>query len=274
MKSVYLRYNESMGFSWAIPVVAGILGAYLINYFSDVLPQSFHLGSPACTNLECKAQISWKDFLLMRRCSKCGKPRNLRTWTIFLLVISASLYLWVKPAQHLGYTLSLISFAYFILVAVIDLEHRLILRPLSIAGGVFATLAGFLMHGWKSMLIGGIAGFMILFAFYLFGTLFTRWRARRLGQDPKDAEEALGSGDVTLATILGLFLGWPLIWFGILLGLLFAGFISLIVILVLLISNRYRQQALMVFIPLGPAFILSTTILVFLPNWITGWLPG
>jgi hypothetical protein len=90
-------------------------------------------------------------------------------------------------------------------------------------------------------------------------------------QDLKDAGGAR-SGDVTLATILGLF-WWLLIWFGILLGLLFAGFISLVVILVLMLARKYRQQAFMVFIPLGPAFILSTTLLVYLPNWISRMLP-
>ncbi len=37
------------------------------------------------------------------------------------------------------------------------------------------------------------------------------------GQDA-DNEEALGFGDVILAGVLGLILGWPFIWFGLLLG--------------------------------------------------------
>ncbi len=258
---------------WAIPILLAFLLAWLINYLADVLPGDLRLGLPVCQNPACRKAFTWKDYLLLRPCPECGKKRSVRSFIIILLTLAASLYCWFRPPLHLGYFLGFLMLAYLVLVAVIDLEHRLILRPLSITGLALAAVAGFIMHGWQSTLIGGGAGFIILYLFYLFGRLFTRWRARRLGQDPRDAEEALGSGDVTLATILGLFLGWPLIWFGILLGLLFAGFISLVVILVLMLARKYRQQAFMVFIPLGPAFILSTTLLVYLPNWISRMLP-
>ena len=65
-------------------------------------------------------------------------------------------------------------------------------------------------------------------AFYYFGVLFTRIRTKRMlamGQEVDD-EEALGAGDVILVTVLGLILGWPLIWFGLLLGILLGGFFS------------------------------------------------
>jgi len=106
-----------------------------------------------------------------------------------------------------------------------------------------------------------------MFVFYQFGKLFARWRARRLGK--ADSEEALGSGDVTLATILGLLLGWPLIWFGLLLGILFSGVISLVIILALLLTRRYKMQAFNFFIPYGPFFILSTFLLIYAPMWMS-----
>src|SRR5688572_30980241 len=48
----------------------------------------------------------------------------------------------------------------------------------------------------------------------LFRSLVARYRARRMqaaGQ-ADDEEEALGGGDVYLAGVLGLMLGWPFIW--------------------------------------------------------------
>ncbi|MRR32837.1 hypothetical protein EG834_21460, partial [bacterium] len=63
-------------------------------------------------------------------------------------------------------------------------------------------------------LLGGLAGFTIMFVFYLLGVAFAKARARRMraaGLETDD-EEALGAGDVILSTVLGLFLGWPLIW--------------------------------------------------------------
>lgn len=263
-----------MSFLVLFPVLLGLVSALIVNYLADVLPASLRLSRPVCPNPECARPFAWTDYLLLRRCRQCSRPRGVRTYAVLLLCVVSALYLWFSHPARLGFALSLLVIVYLYVVGLIDLEHRLVLRPLSLAGLLLTAVTGFVLHGWLATLLGAAAGFAIMYIFYLFGMLFTRLRARRLGQDPKDAEEALGSGDVTLATILGLFMGWPLIWFGLLLGVLFAGFISLVVILVLVIARKYRQQAFMVFIPFGPAFILSTILLVFLPNWINMLQPG
>ena len=51
------------------------------------------------------------------------------------------------------------------------------------------------------------------------------------------------------------------------------GVISLIIVLIMLIRNRYKEDAMMVFIPYGPYFIISTFILLYIPHWITILLP-
>jgi leader peptidase (prepilin peptidase)/N-methyltransferase len=264
-----------------IPIFAGLLSSWLINYLADVLPHTprlpaktqVHISRPLCLNPECKAAFRWTNYLLLRHCPKCGRGRGGRPYAVLLLAEGLSLFIWFSPPHTLGFALGLVVLTYLMLVAVIDLEHRLILRPLSIAGLILAALAGIYVRGWQSTLIGGAAGFGIMFLFYLLGTLFTRWRAqrilraRRLGK--ADGEEALGSGDVTLATILGLLLGWPLIWFGLLLGILFSGVVGLCIILGLLLTRRYKTQAFNIFIPYGPFFILSTFLLIYLPMWMS-----
>jgi prepilin signal peptidase PulO-like enzyme (type II secretory pathway) len=95
---------------------------------------------------------------------------------------------------------------------------------------------------------------------------------RAAGQ-PADDEEALGAGDVILAGILGLVLGWPLIWFSLLLGILLGGLIGLVVMAFMLLSKRYQENVLMVFMPYGPFFIVSTAFILFLPNWISAVVP-
>jgi len=258
-----------------IPVFLGLLAGGLINYLADVLPHtldnecSARLGRPLCLNPDCKAAFRWTDYLLLRRCRQrmCRRGRGLRTYATLILAEALSIFIWFSPPHTLGYALGLLVLTYLLLVTVIDLEHRLILRPLSIAGLMLAAAAGLYVRGWLSTLIGGAAGFAIMFALYLFGRLFARWRARRLGKT--DNEEALGSGDVTLATILGLLLGWPLIWYGLLLGILFSGIIGLVIILALLLTRRYKTQAFNVFIPYGPFFILSTFLLIYAPMWMS-----
>ena len=263
-----------MSFSVFVPILSGILAGVVVNYLADVLPSTLRLGRPVCTNPDCKKPFPWTGYLFLQRCNNCLKPRACRTFAMLLLCIISALFLWFESPLKLGFTLSIIVLAYLYLVALIDLEHRLILGPLSIAGVILTAATGILLNGWLSTLIGGLVGFAIMVLFYLFGKLFTRLRARRLGQDPKEMEEALGSGDVTLATILGLLLGWPLIWFGLLLGVLMGGLISLVIIIIMLVKRKSKEQALMTFFPLGPAYIFSAILLVYLPNWVGRVLPG
>jgi len=251
-----------------VPILLGILAGLVVNYLADVLPFTLRLSRPVCPNPECQKPFAWTDYLLLRRCKHCSKPRGWRTFAVLLLCIVSALYLWFTHPAKLGYALSFIVLAYLYVVALIDLEHRLVLRPLSVAGLILTAVTGYVLHGWFSTLIGGLAGFAIMYIFYLFGKLFTRLRARRLGQDPKEAEEALGSGDVTLATILGLLLGWPLIWFCLLMGILLSGVVSLLIILGLVITCQYKKKALSVFIPYGLFFLLSAIFLVFFPGRI------
>ncbi|MFH1908642.1 MAG: A24 family peptidase [Chloroflexota bacterium] len=276
-----------------IPVLSGLALGWLINYLADVLPHtldnecSARLSRPLCLNPACGAAFHWTDYLLLRGCPKCARSRRLRTYVLLILTAAISIYIWLSPPRQLGFALGSVVLTYLLLVAVIDLEHRLILRPLSIAGLILAALIGIYVRGWQSTLLGGAAGFGIMYLFYLLGVLFTRWRAQRMrrarrlgkadgeppnyGGEPPNygGEEALGSGDVTLATILGLLLGWPLIWFGLLLGILFSGVVGLIIILALLLTRRYKTHAFNVFIPYGPFFILSAFLLIYFPMWMS-----
>ena len=148
---------------------------------------------------------------------------------------------------------------YFGVVVVIDLEHRLILHPVSIVGAILGLVVGTMAHGITATLLGGLAGLVIMGFLYFIGALFAKYRARKLGKD--DEEEALGFGDVILAGILGLMLGWPFIWFGLLLGILAGGLISLIIIAYLLVSKKYQTMSF--FIAYGPYLILGATLVMF-----------
>jgi len=256
-----------------IPAIAGWLAGWLINYLADMLPFALRLNRPMCQNAACKTPFSWRDYLLFRNCRKCGRKRGLRTYAVQTLTVIAAIYLWLSPPQELGFDLGFGLLAYLLVVIIIDLEHRWILRPLSITGLLLGSWAGMVTHGWQSTLIGAAAGFGMMFLLYLLGKLFSRLRARRLDSEQENGEETLGSGDVTLAIILGLILGWPLIWFGLLLGTLIAGIISLFIIIGLLVTRNYKKRALTVFIPYGACFILGAVVLIYLPNWIVVLVP-
>lgn len=257
----------------ALSLIAGLAGGWVVNYLADVLPATRRLSRPAC--LHCDTPLSWQDYLLLHRCRACGKPRRLRAWIVHLLFAALSVYNWFAPPSRFGIALGWVLLLYFTTVFVIDLEHRLILHPTSLFGACLGLGVGFLKWGLWPTLAGGLGGFVIVFLFYLFGVLFTKMRARRMQAAglQADDEDAFGAGDVILAANLGFMLGWPIILFGLLFGVLLAGAISGLLMLGFFLSGRYKDKAWMVFIPFGPFFIVSAFLILYLPKVMAFLVP-
>jgi hypothetical protein len=273
---------EAMDILVILPIFTGLLSGWLVNYLADVLPVTRSFSQPTCVH--CQATISTKEYLSMAKCPSCKKPRSLRAWLVLILGLVASLSIWYLPPATfanaipnlwLAFFAGLILLTYFGVVFIIDLEHRLILHPVSIFGAVLCLGTGWLLHELGSTLLGGLGGFGIMLIFYMLGTVFARIRARKMkvtGQEPDD-EEALGAGDVILAGVLGLILGWPLIWFGLLTGILLGGLITIPMLVIIVIARRYKQDAWMVFIPYGPFFLVSATLILYFPNLLSALVP-
>lgn len=256
-----------------IPIILGWLAGWLVNYLADVLPVTRRLSPPAC--LQCDQPFAWKDYLFFHACQN-GHKRKVRAWIVQAAILAVSIHTWINPPAKIGYILGFILIIYFGTIIVIDVEHRLILHPTSIFGSILGLVTGTVSHGITTTLWGGLGGFLIMAAFYYFGVLFTRIRARRMisaGQEADD-EEALGAGDVILATVLGFMLGWPLIWFSLFLGILLAGFFSLLLILWLVITRKYEKNSLMLFIPYGPYLVAGAFLIIFFPKFIQMIVPG
>ena len=77
-----------------------------------------------------------------------------------------------------------------------------------------------------------------------------------------DEEEALGGGDVYLLGVLGLMVG-PLVTAVLVYGVLLGGLVSIILLIMLLIQRKYSSDALMLFIPYGPYFIMVAFVKLF-----------
>jgi prepilin signal peptidase PulO-like enzyme (type II secretory pathway) len=256
-----------------VPLLIGWIAGWLINYLSDVLPVTRRLGQAACPR--CGAQFKWLDYFLLRACPN-GHRRNIRAWLVQGFMMVSSVYLWLNPPAKLddGYWLGFLLLAYFALVFVIDMEHRLILHVTSLFGSFLGLWAGITANGISDTIYGGAGGLLIMLALYYLGALFTRARAKRLkaaGQEADD-EEALGAGDVILAGVLGLALGWPLIWFGLLIAILLGGAVSVLLLLWLVITRRYSKNALMIFIPYGPYFLVSASLIIYFPKFLAATL--
>lgn len=240
----------------------GWLGGSLVNYLSDVLPFKRSLVKPFCP--ACGAeQTNMGYWFLPVRCQACGAQRRLRVWLVYLLGAAVAMFLWLAPDQRLPFWLNLLVGLYFGLIIVIDLEYRLILHPTSLAGAALGLGVGVWLHGWLATLLGGIAGFGFMYGMYLLGNVFGRWMAKRRniqGEEGEAMEEALGFGDVNLAGVIGLMLGWPGVIAGLLLAIFLGGAVSLIYLVVTLLLRRYQA---FIAIPYGPFLALAALFLLY-----------
>lgn len=237
----------------------GWLAGSVINLFADQLPaDEISLARPKCVN--CEQTTSIAGYLILAKCPHCHTQRP-RIWFVQLVYPLIAMLIWIFPHDRLPFLAGLILLTYMGLVAVIDLEHHLVLGPLSLAGLLIGAVCGIFLHGWQPTLIGGLAGFLIMYAIYWLGRGFSAWMSKR-NQQPIE-KEAMGFGDVYISAIIGLVLGWPGITAGLILGILLGGLISGIYLLGMVILKRYQY---FMAIPYAPFLIVSTVVLIFMPK--------
>lgn len=263
-----------MSIEWTIPLLLGWIAGWIVNYLSDILPITRRFSEPVC--LQCGTSVPLKDYLFFLRCSN-GHPRSIRVWLVQIIITALSVYTYLQPSIDFGYWAGMLLLVYFGVVFVIDMEHKLILHPTSIAGSFLALILGTVARGLAVTLLGGLIGLLVMLAFYYFGVLFAKLRSRRMQAQGLEAddEESLGQGDVILVTILGFLVGgWELISLLLVVSILLGGIVSLLLILGLVITRRYNSNALMIFIPFGPYFILGAALIVYFPGILKTLIPN
>jgi prepilin signal peptidase PulO-like enzyme (type II secretory pathway) len=238
-------------------ITGWVMGA-VINLLADQLPEQAHLGKPVCAH--CAQERSWGKYIALIHCSNCHSRRSIRSWIVQIGLPVLAFVIWIFPSARVPSIVSYFLLSYFILVAVIDIEHRLILGQISLAGVILGASVGILLHDPLTTLFGGIAGAGIMFTLYQMGRLFSIWVSRK--REGPAAEEALGFGDVYIAAIIGLILGWPGITAGLFLAILVGGMVSGLSLLTMFILKKYQP---FMALPYAPFLLLATTVLLFRP---------
>lgn len=236
----------------------GLFTGWLVNYAADLLPSSGFRTRPPCWN--CQTAVPWKVYLLFAPCPGCGSPRRVRTYVLQFAIPASILYLWRVSAGQLQFPWSVLLLSYLVLMAVIDIEHHVILHVTSVAGALLGFGLGVHLHGVQPTVIGGFAGYCIMLVLYVAGVAYARGRTLRCAQALDEA--ALGYGDVYFAGVAGLLVGWPGVLLGLLIALLSAGLISLLILARMLLRRQYRALAA---IPYAPFLGLSVVILLLRP---------
>jgi leader peptidase (prepilin peptidase)/N-methyltransferase len=237
--------------------ILGLVSGMLVNYLADVLPWKRRLVRPFCLSCD-TAQSLISYFLWPRRCQHCTTRRSWRTWLVEIIYIGMAMWSWSHPANKINFWFAWMILIYFGVVVLIDIEHRLIMHPVSWAGAGLGLFIGLIRNGWLETLIGGAVGFGLMWLLYRLGEIIMKGLARLRGQSLDDV--ALGFGDVNLSGVLGLMLGWPLILPGLVLAILIGGLVSMIYLIIMLLLRRYRLFAAL---PYGPFLIAGAFLLLY-----------
>jgi prepilin signal peptidase PulO-like enzyme (type II secretory pathway) len=235
----------------------GLISGLVINYLADILPSKKQISCPICLN--CNETMEWGRYLLFNRCTHCDARRSFRSYLIqftFPVIFLAS---WLFPPVKIPYVLWVIFTIYFGVIFIIDMEHKVVLHLMSYIGIVISFAIGTWLHGISITLWGGVAGYGIMLSLYLLGKVFIRIVSKQEGNEGE--EVALGYGDVNLAGILGLLLGWPGITAGLVFAILLGGLASLAIIIYAKLKKTYRPLAA---VPYAPFLILGAAILFYL----------
>ena len=247
-------------------LVTGLLGLLVGSFLNVVIhrvPRGESLLRPGSHCPRCAAAIkAWHNvpvlgWLVLRgRCAACGAPISAR----YPLVELGTAALFVAVTARIGLTLALPAYLYLaaitVALALIDLDvlrlPNSIVLPSYVVGALLLA-PGAIVHGdWRSA-ARGLLAMSVLWAFYFAIALIY--------------PGGMGYGDVKLAGLLGLYLGW-LGWGSVAVGTFAAFLLGGLVGVVLLATGRAGRKTA---IPFGPAMLAGAMLALFAAAPIADW---
>lgn len=238
-----------------VVVVVGLLGLAIGSFLNVVIwrvPRGESVVHPPSACPRCGRAIAARDnvpvlsWLVLRgRCRGCGEPISVR----YPLVETATGVLFLLTLWWQGVTAALPAFLFLAAIAValtmIDLDHhrlpdRIVLLAYPVALALLAV-ASWASDDWTALL-RAVVGAAILFGLYLI--LLVAYPA------------GMGFGDVKLAGVLGLYLGWSG-WGALIVGGFAAFLFGGVFAILLLISRRAGRRT---GIPFGPWMLLGAGV--------------
>jgi leader peptidase (prepilin peptidase)/N-methyltransferase len=242
-------------------LTAGGLGLLIGSFLNVVVyrvPAGMSISSPPSACPGCHAPIAAYDnvpvlswLALKGRCRSCSSPISARYPIVelatggFFALVAAAVWPWTavptEAAPLVAALLELVAFLWLagasVALAIIDVEHHrlpdAIVLP-SYAVGLVLLGTSSALSGEGDALLRGVVGMAALFVFYLALALVK--------------PGAMGLGDVKLAGVLGLWLGW-LGWGELVVGAFAAFLLGGLFSIVLLATRRAQRTG---GIPFGP----------------------
>ena len=246
--------------------LVGVLGLVVGSFLNVVVhrvPRAESVVRPPSHCPACDAPVrAWQNipvlgWLALRgRCANCRTPISLR----YPLVEIGTAVLFVAVTGRFGLTWTLPAYLYLaaisVALALIDLDvQRLpdtIVLPSYLVAGVLLLGPAAIAGHWTDALRALAAMTVLYVGYWLLAVAYPA---------------GMGFGDVKLAGLLGLYLGWlgwSSVWVGTFAGFLLGGLVGT----VLLITRRATGKTA---IPFGPAMLVGAFLAVFAAAPIATW---
>jgi len=256
----------------------GILVGVFINRAADNLPPPGYrslLETPHCPYCDSRRtaleQFGILSFVFRRdKCHSCTAPLRLRAPLVEIAngALFAFLAFRYLPGIYL-LVLALLT-ALLLLMAVVDIEHKLILNVVVLPATLLALLLSPITLAMPEIefaalnlrlilvsLLGAVVGYAVTYGIFLLGVVFLQFVNRN--RTSKINTVAFGMGDVKLAGFLGAMVGFPAIFYVLIYAILLGGVGALLAIVWQVLKKR-GYSAFMA-LPYGPYLILA--------GWIT-----
>jgi leader peptidase (prepilin peptidase)/N-methyltransferase len=263
----------------ALFLLLGLAWGTVLNWFAGSVNEEgeLRLKAPACP--KCGAKRKWKSllpllgfFISRGRCSHCSEPLSARipivefvsgalfaalylsygiTWELLILLVYASLLIVLFITDYEHFLLpNIVTYPGILLAAAIALLVTLLQYRLSwavfFAGQDFMAIFN---NYFLCAIAGGIAGALLLFLVVVI------------------SRGGMGWGDVKLAGLLGLMVGFPLVFVALFVGIWAGGLVAV----ALLISGRKKRKEM---IPFGPFLCIGGLAALLWGRQILAWYIG
>jgi len=239
---------------WYMEVFLGrwifLLGLVLGSFYNVViyrLPRKLSLVKPGSSCPKCGHRLGASElipvvsFLWQKgACKECGDRIALRYPLVELATGLGFLAILYHSSSFGDVLVGLAFFSLLLVLALIDLEHKLLPNVLTLSGtalGLVFGLLGWTSSFWTNVLGAGV-GFLLMFLIALI------------------SRGGMGMGDVKLMAMIGAFLGWKSVFY-VLFGASLLGSIG--GILYLYITKQDRKTP----IPFGPSLAVAALIVYF-----------
>jgi leader peptidase (prepilin peptidase) / N-methyltransferase len=253
-----------------LAVACGLVGLAVGSFLNVVIyrvPRKESVVRPRSHCPSCGEQIGDRDnipvfswILLRGRCRSCSARISVR----YPLVEAATAGLFVAAAIRFGASWVVpgycLFFASLLAISMIDLDHYIvpnrIIYPTLFASVPLLVGAAALGHEWQALeraVLGGLLGFVAFFVIHFI------------------SPRGMGFGDVRLAGVIGVYLGWlgyEHLFVGLFLSMLLASVVGIGLIVARL---RTRKQA----VPFAPFMAVGAVLAVMWGHaFITWWGVG